>query len=237
MKTNVFSMSLEEQIYIRKSCRNYLDEEIDMDPIQKFIASVKPLNSEISYYYDILTKDEVNLRTRWSAPYYLALYSEKKDNYLENIGFVFEQVTLFMQSIGIGNCWVGLGSVKKKNPNFVILIAFGKSEKMTRELSEFKRKNLDEISDGVDERLAPARLAPSAINSQPWYFKHVDDGFDVYQVKQNILKRKVLKKWNPIDVGIALAHMYVANEKTFEFYKKTDFEKIKGYTYSGSIKI
>ena len=93
------------------------------------------------------------------------------------------------------------------------------------------------ISDMEDERLIPARLAPSAINSQPWYFKHVDDGFDVYQKKQNIVKRQVLKKWNPIDVGIALAHMYVANENTFEFYKKTDFENVKGYTYTGSIKI
>ena len=85
--------------------------------------------------------------------------------------------------------------------------------------------------------MEPARLAPSAINSQPWYFKHTEDGFDVYQIRQNILKRQVLKKWNPIDVGIALAHMYVANEKTFDFKIKTDFEEIKGCTYTGSIKI
>lgn len=230
-------MNLEEQIYVRKSCRKYLDDEIDMDLINNFVSSVKPLNENTNYYYEILTRDEVNLRTRWSAPYYLALFSEKKDGYLENIGFVFQQVSLFMQSMDIGSCWVGLGSIKKKNPEFVILIAFGKSEKMTRNLDEFKRKSLNEISDSVDERLTPARLAPSAVNSQPWYFMHTGDGFDVYQIKPNIVKRQFLKKWNPIDVGIALAHMYVANEKTFEFYKKADFEKIKSYTYIGSIKI
>ena len=142
-----------------------------------------------------------------------------------------------MQSIGIGSCWVGLGSTKKKNPEFIILIAFGKSDDITRDFSKFKRKSLDEISDKADERLTPARLAPSAVNSQPWYFKHNEDGFDVFQVKQNIIKRQFLKKWNPIDVGIALAHMYVANEKTFEFYRKANFEKIKDYTYIGSIKI
>ena len=65
--------------------------------------------------------------------------------------------------------------------------------------------------------MIPAQLAPSAINSQPWYFKHTDDGFDVYQLKQNIFKRQILKKLNSIDVGIVLAHMYVANENTFEF--------------------
>ena len=214
-----------------------MGDEIDMDSIHNFVSHVKPLNDDINYYYEILTRDEVNLRTRWSAPYYLALFSEKKDSYLENIGFVFQQVSLYLQSIGIGSCWVGLGSIKKKNPEFVILIAFGKSEKMTRNLEDFKRKSLDDISDSADERLMPARLAPSAVNSQPWYFKHTDNGFDVYQTKLNIVKRQFLKKWNPIDVGIALAHMYVANEKTFEFYKKADFEKIKGYTYIGSIKI
>lgn len=163
---------------------------------------------------------------------------KKKDNYLENIGFIFQQLALFLQSEGIGNCWGGgMASLKEKNPNFVIAVSFGKSDKMTRELSNFKRKKLSEISDVSDERLIPAQLAPSAINSQPWYFKHTNEGFDVYQAKQNLLKRRVLKKWNPIGIGIALAHMYMANSDSFEFFKKSDFEEIKGYTYSGSIKI
>lgn len=228
-------MSLEEQIYFRKSCRKYIDDAIDMTPIRDFIECAKPLNEDINYRYEILTKSEVNLKTRWSAPYYLALYSEKKDNYLENIGFVFQQASLFMQNIGIGSCWVGLGSVKSKDPDFVILMAFGKSDDITRNISQFKRKNLAQISDYADERLIPAQLAPSAINSQPWYFKHSGGGFDVYQAKQNILKRQFLKKWNPIDVGIALAHMYVANENTFEFKIKRDSDKLNGYNYIGSI--
>lgn len=230
-------MTLEEQIYIRKSCRNYFDEEIDMDVIHDFLSSVKPLNEDIDYSYEILPKNKVNVRTRWSAPYYLALFSEKKDNYLENIGFVFQQLSLYLQSIGIGSCWVGLASLKEKRDDFVIAISFGKSNKMTRELSGFKRKTLLEISDIEDERLVPAQLAPSAINSQPWYFKHASYGFDVYRKKQNILKRQVLKKWNPIDVGIALAHMYVANRDSFEFFKNSNFENIRSYTYTGSIKI
>ena len=230
-------MNLEEQIYVRKSCRNYLDDEIDMSLIHDFMSRVKPLIEGIDYHYEIFTKDEVNIRTRWSAPYYLALYSEKKENYNVNIGFVFQQLSLFMQSMGIGNCWVGLGSLKVKNPEFVILMSFGKSNDMTRDISKFKRKSLAEISDFEDEMLIPAQLAPSAINSQPWYFKHASDGFDVFCKKQNILKRQVLKKWNPIDVGIALAHLYVSNPDTFNFSKKSDVEDIKGYAYVGSIKI
>ena len=230
-------MDLVNQIYVRKSCRKYVEDTVDMGPIHEYIATVNPLNENINYNYKILTKDEINLKTRWSAPYYLALFSEKKENYLENIGFIFQQVSLFLQSIGLGSCWVGLASLKQKNPEFIIAIAFGKSNDLTRDISSFKRKNLSEISDSEDVRLKPAQLAPSAINSQPWFYQHSDDGFDVYQVKHNILKRQVLKKWNPIDMGISLAHMYVANEKTFEFKIKNDFKNIGGYTYTGSIKI
>jgi len=228
-------MNLENQIYVRKSCRNYLDDEIDMNQIHEFIANAKPLVEGIEYSYKILPPEKLNIRTRWSSPYYLALFSEKKEGYLENIGFIFQQVSLYMQSVGIGSCWVGMASLKNKDDDFVIVISFGKSDKMTRERESFKRKDLSKISDREDERLVPAQLAPSAINSQPWYFKHTSEGFDVYQVKQNILKRQVLKRWNPIDMGIALAHLYVSNQDSFEFYKKTDFESIKGYTYTGSI--
>lgn len=229
-------MDLESQIYVRKSCRKYLDDEIDMTPIKEFIPKAKVLNSDIDYSYKILTKDELSIRTRWKAPYYLALYSEKKENYGVNLGFIFQQLSLYMQSIGIGSCWVGMANVKQKDPNFVITIAFGKSDDLTRDLSKFKRRSLSEISDMEDERLIPAQLAPSAVNSQPWYFKHTDDGFDVFKAKHNIVKQKIIGKWNDIDMGIALSHLYVSNPNTFEFEFKNKAD-IKGYTYFGSVKI
>ena len=229
-------MDLSDQIYKRKSCRKYLDDEIDMSAIKEFMDNVKPLDSKINYSYEILTKDELNIRTRWKAPYYLALYSEKKDNYGVNIGFIFQQLSLFLQSLDIGNCWVGMASLKENNPEFVITIAFGKSNDLTRDISQFKRKGLSEISDSEDERLIPAQLAPSAVNSQPWYFKHTDDGFDVYKVRHNIVKRKILGKWNDVDIGIALSHLYVSNPDTFEF-KFENKKDLKGYEYIGSLKI
>ena len=229
-------MDLESQIYVRKSCRKYLDDEIDMTPIKEFIPKAKVLNSDIDYSYKILTKDELSIRTRWKAPYYLALYSEKKENYGVNLGFIFQQLSLYMQSIGIGSCWVGMATVKQKDPNFVITIAFGKSDDLTRDLSKFKRRSLSEISDMEDERLIPAQLAPSAVNSQPWYFKHTDDGFDVFKAKHNIVKQKIIGKWNDIDMGIALSHLYISNPDAFEFEFKNKAD-IKGYTYFGSVKI
>ena len=230
-------MKLEEQIYLRKSCRKYLDEPVNLDLIDEFMSNVKPLNEDIKYRYEFLKQNEVSSKMHFKAPYYLAIYSEIKENYMVNAGLIFQQLCLYLQSQGIGSCWLGLGSPKKKDSEFVILISIGKSDDMTRTLDEFKRNNLSKISDEVDESLIPAQLAPSAMNSQPWYFKHTVDGFDVYQVKQNIIKRQLLKRWNPIDMGIAISHMYIANENTFEFKIKDNFDELKGYTYIGSIKI
>ena len=230
-------MKLEEQIYLRKSCRKYLDEPVNLDLIDEFMSNVKPLNEDIKYRYEFLKQNEVSSKMHFKAPYYLAIYSDIKENYMVNAGFIFQQLCLYLQSQGIGSCWLGLGSPKKKDSEFVILISFGKSDDMTRTLDEFKRNNLSKISDEVDESLIPAQLAPSAMNSQPWYFKHTVDGFDVYQVKQNIIKRQLLKRWNPIDMGIAISHMYISNENTFEFKIKDNFDELKGYTYIGSIKI
>ena len=213
-----------------------MDDEIDMTPIHEFMSNVKPLISEIRYSYKILTKDEVSIKTMWSAPYYLAIYSEKKENYGLNVGFIFQQLSLYMQSLNIGSCWVGMGSVKKKNPEFIILISFGKSNDLKRDISGFKRKSLSKISDAEDEKLKAAQLAPSAINLQPWYFKHTEEGYDVFKVKHNIVKRKIVGKWNDIDIGIALAHLYVSNKDTFKFEFKNKSD-IKGYTYIGSLKI
>lgn len=229
-------MDLSKQIYVRKSCRKYLNDEIDMSAIKEFLDNVKPLNPEINYSYEILTKNKLNIRTRWKSPYYLAIYSEKTDNYGVNVGFIFQQVSLFMQSLDIGSCWVGMASLKENNPKYVITIAFGKSNDMTRKISQFKRKRLSEISDIEDEKLIPAQLAPSAVNSQPWYFKHTNEGFDIYKVKHNIVKRKILGKWNDVDIGIALSHLYLSNPETFEFEFKNR-GNIKGYTYMGSLKI
>ena len=66
-------------------------------------------------------------------------------------------------------------------------MAFGKpAEPLYRELSEFKRKPLAEISEGSDERLEAARLAPSGMNVQNWYFI-AKDGISIYDFKLKLV--------------------------------------------------
>ena len=175
---------------------------------------------------------------------YIAIFSEEKENYYQNVGFIFQQVDLFLQSKGIGSCWIGMGNPKNyenqdKDQKFIIIISLGKPKgNIYREIDQFRRKSLDEISDKADEKLVPAQFAPSASNTQPWYFTHNDDGsYDLYRVKLGRLRNRFYKKWNQIDTGIALAHLYVANKDSFRFYMKDNPKELKGLFYAGSFEI
>jgi nitroreductase len=217
-----------------------LDDTV-FDNIQKFWADdVKPLYDNIKTEYKIIEGNAKGLFAV-KAPHYLTISSEVKDGYLTNVGFMFQQMDLYLQSIGLGSCWLGSAKppVKPEPPlEFVIMIAVGKPQgSIHRNLSEFKRKLLSEISDTADKRLEAARLAPSGINSQPWYF--VSDGsiFHVYCEKHGVIKALIYERMNKIDMGIALAHLYVENKDTFKFFTVENPKQIKGYYYIGSVEI
>ena len=240
-------MNLEDTIYKRQSIRSYDNAPLDnqtLEEISDFIDNAKELNPNIKWSYEILSREKISTMMRWKAPHYIAIFSEEKENYYQNIGFIFQQVDLYLQSREIGTCWIGMGNPKgyenpDKSQKFIILISFGKSnEKIYRELDDFKRKELEEISDKFDERLVPAQLAPSAANGQPWYFTHNDDGgYDLYRTKLGVIRNRFMGKWSKIDTGIALAHLYVANGDSFRFYRKDNPKELKGYVYDGSFEI
>ena len=110
---------------------------------------------------------------------------------------------------------------------FVIMLAFGhpKGDRLRHDLKGFKRKSMEQITDKPDSRLEPARLAPSAVNSQPWYFTHEGDAIHLF----------CSKKGSRLDVGIALAHLFVANEESFHFFKTENVPEMTGYGYIGSL--
>ena len=241
------AMNLEEMIYKRQSCRKFKSESLSdevFDKIDDFYKNTPHLFEDIKIDYKILNANNIKTMHKWGAPHFIALYSEQKDNYLENIGFVFQQICLFMQSIGIASCWIKMASIRDKNivdidPSlkFVILIAIGKADgELYRQSSKADRKKLAEISDFKDEKLKPAQLAPSSINSQPWYFTHDEDYLNVYRKNPNFLKKKFLEPLNKIDMGICLAHMYIANRESFSFEILKN-NGLDGYRYLGSIKI
>lgn len=232
-------MTLNEMIYHRKSCRSFTNVPVDAAMLENIKAfPMRPLYPEMKVHWDIVPRNQVKCICPWTTPQLIAIYSEEADGWLENVGFLFQQMDLYLQSLGLGVCWLGMGRMNPKSTTvvegmkFVILLAFGhpKGNQLRYDLKGFKRKTLEQIADWLDPRLEPARLAPSAVNSQPWYFAHEGDNIHAYRIPNDRLNHM-----NQIDMGIALAHLYVANGETFRFFKAENAPQVPGYNYIGSV--
>ena len=227
-------MTLNEMICHRKSCRSFTGIPVDAATIENIKAfPMKPLYPEIRVHWDIVPRNQVKCICPWTTPQLITIYSEEADGYLENIGFLFQQMDLYLQTLGLGVCWLGMGRMNPKTTRmvegmkFVIMLAFGhpKGDQLRHDLKSFKRKPMEQITDKPDARLEPARLAPSAVNSQPWFFAHEGEAIHVW----------CSKKGSRLDAGIALAHLYVSNEGSFHFFKADHLTDLPGYTYMGSV--
>lgn len=245
---------LYKTIFKRKSIRNYDLTPLDQNTLKEIsnhLQSLTPLYDDIEVELKIISGDDVNRRMMKKAPHYIAVFSEvKKEGSLTNVGFMLQQMDLFLSASGIGSCWQGIPKPTREilgssNLEFIILIAFGKpTEPIHRSsISEFKRKSLQEITNikGEDELVEAARLAPSATNYQPWFFTGDESIIHSYSIKPNFVRGLLGGKFIHIDVGIALYHLKLAIEY---FGKKTEFvidksasdNSIKGYEYVTSLR-
>ncbi|MGO8987594.1 MAG: nitroreductase family protein [bacterium] len=224
--------NLYETIFKRKSIRAYDLTPLDghtLAGIMAHTSALKPLYDDIKIEMKLLSQKDVKGLFLAKAPHYLAVFSEPKDGYLTNAGFMLQQMDLFFSASGIGSCWQGMPKPTKEIVNrskleFVILLAFGKpKERLHREsVSEFQRKPLREITDikGADELLEPARLAPSAMNRQQWFFTGDASAIHAYRVKSSFLTAFMFDRMSKISMGIAICHVWIAAK---HFGKEVEF--------------
>jgi len=241
-----------EAIFKRKSIRKYDMTPLPADTIsmvKQFASTVKPLDTAIKYEFLYLVTEDVKNLLPIKAPHYICLYSEKKENYLMNAGFLLQQIDLFLSVSNLASCWLGMAKPTKQVPEqqngleFVIMLAFGNSSEPIHRVdtTEFTRKSISVISkiDGADELLEPVRLAPSASNSQPWFFSGNSNEIEVSREKLNLLKAPLYGKMNQIDIGIALFHLWLSLDhqgKVASF----DFQKApasSGYEFMAKVKV
>lgn len=241
-------MELYQTIFKRKSIRNFdmntLDESVIKD-IEEYIKTIKPYKEDIKVETYILNDEkQIAGMFKVKAPHYIAITSEVKNDYLVNVGYILEQLVLYLTSKEIGTCWLGgskpIEKLDEANPlDFVVMVAFGKAkEPLYREnISEFKRKDITEISNLTksDDIMEAVRLSPSAVNKQSWYFDVNENSIEVYQ-KQVM---KLTEKMTKIDMGIAISHLYIAamsKGKNLQYIKEENKQK-KGYEYIVTCKI
>ncbi len=253
----MFDHKLYTQITKRKSTRNYdvsrnryLNEHLDLSEINEFIKNLKPLDDSIKVDFKIVSGKVVNKHFMKEAPFYVAAFSEKKEHYLENIGFMLEQLDLYFSLRGIGSCWQGFPKPTKKLLNssdldFVIFFVFGRTTENVYRFhkDQFKRKSVDEITDivGMDSIFNLVRLAPSSINSQPWYFTGNYDSINVFCKQKNRFNILNKESSNRIDIGIVLLFLVLNIEEESKKYnivfdEGTD-EKVDGYYYVCTVNI
>ncbi len=225
-------MNLYEAIFARKSVRKYqmnpLREEF-MQRLHFFLDHLQPLHPEIGV--DFLIVDNTQKKTgvkgkfRISAPYYLLLSSELKKGYLENAGYLMQQITLYLTAKGIGNCYQGclkpdLALRSKMKFDYCLAIAFGESpENVTRESTKAKRLEekqvvvyKEEAPENICKIVKAARWSPSAYNEQPWRLVVYQNRIHVF-CKKGFFKEQILSDMKRIDIGCMLANVTQAAEE------------------------
>lgn len=253
MEVQVSKKELYQAIFKRKSIRKYQQQNLSeqsLEAIKKFLEESKVLDPEIDFEFKIVNADQVKSLIPIKAPHYLQFFSENSGDYLLNAGFILQQLDLYLAVMNLGCCWFGMAKPKKEiiaksDFEYVITLAFGNAaENNHRDSSEdFKRKPLSEIKTGNlhYDLLEAARLAPSATNGQPWYFKAEAAKIHLFQKEANFIKKFFYKKINRIDMGISLAHLWLAaEEKGYQFklkkYSETPAE-VDNYKYLGTVEL
>ncbi|MCR5607444.1 MAG: nitroreductase [Lachnospiraceae bacterium] len=217
MDSNLYNM-----IFKRVSFHNFNgtgNEKITDEEIENIKAAwnnFTPLYDDIKTCIKIVKGEETSCKA--GEEYCVLIYSEKKNGYLQNVGYIGEQLDLYLAKNNTGSCWYGLGKTEEKNLNdmeFVIMFAIRKvsdESKYRKNLEKIKRKSQEDIWKGESIKGVTdiVRLAPSAVNTQPWIVEN-DGTLNVYRNKKNgligLISAKVSSYFNIIDIGIFLCYL------------------------------
>ena len=237
-------MNLSLMIPRRRSVRAYKAEAIApavLDDLRAFMAGLVPLIPGAKVEGRIIPTSHGNFMQKWKTPHFIAIFSDGSDDALLNVGFMYQQLDLYAQSLGLGTCWVGLGSLTNDEPvpegmKLAVMMAIGIPDGVPeRTPADFRRKAMQELADQPDDRLEALRLAPSATNSQPWFVTHDGDTLHIWREELGLIKQRTLGRMNKIDIGIGLCHLYAENPQTFRFWREENPPRLAGQIYMGSI--
>ena len=222
-----------QEIFKRKSFHFFIGgektTEDDVNAISEFIKTVEPLYPDIKTEIKIVPEKETTCHR--GADYCILFYSEHKGDYLRNIGYIGEQIDLFLASLNIGALWFGIGKTKEKEIDgleYVIMIAFKRmpEKSFRKDMFKSKRKPIGEIWSGEQMDIANiVRFTPSACNTQPWFVENKEDTLLIYRYKKpgkrGIMPVDKVMFYNKIDIGIFLYMLETClNEKGIEYQRE-----------------
>lgn len=167
------------------------------------------------------------------APAFLAFVGrEDTSNMEEKIGYGGEAVILEATALELGSCWVSgtfksekvmaeldlkeeekvyaispLGYSEEKHTisERILKTAIGSRNRMDFEKLILNKNNLQELPEWIKTAVEAARLAPSAVNRQPWRFKIGEKSITI----ELDSKKGDKKRSKRLDCGIAMLHLEV----------------------------
>lgn len=216
----MFVEALYEMFFKRKSFRRFNGalgiSQDELKGIENKINDLRPLAPDIRIAYKIVPREETTCKR---GEYCLLIYSEEKEHYLLNIGYMFEQLDLYLASRNIGACWYGMGKTKEPaldDMKFIIMIAIGKGSEseFRKDYTKAKRKETDFIWKGDFKDIIGnvVKYAPSACNTQPWRVICESNILQIYQETEvkSIMPKDKVPFYNAIDMGIFLCFLEIA---------------------------
>jgi nitroreductase len=168
-----------------------------------------------------------------NAPAFLAFIGNVENPYVnEQAGYTGEGVILEATALGLNNCWVGNAFSSKKAGTLVemndderliavsplgyavksqsfkdkVMTGFGRTHKRLPAKNLISGLSYEKSPKWVKDAIEAARLAPSAVNRQPWGFDIEEDAITVY------IRSKGTDTGIPfrLDCGIAMLHLEIA---------------------------
>ena len=165
-------------IYKRKSFHRYGEPDgkkitpEELDEIREMWYKFTPLFEGIKTKIKIVPGEQTSCNR--GEEYCILIYSEKKPGYLQNIGYIGEQLDLWLTGRGIGPLWFGVGRTKERKYEgleYVIMMAIRKIDDDSKfrkpgDLASFVRVPAEEFWEGpvIEGVTEVVRLTPTACN-------------------------------------------------------------------------
>ena len=179
-------MDTVKMIRERHSVRSYLDKKVPAETVALLQAEIDRVNAESGLHIQFMEDatgvfDKLLARfIGWKyVPSYLALVGPDTPELEEKCGWYGEHLVLYLQSLGLNTCWVGMfraSAVKAEvapGEKMVITIALGYGEnqgKVRKSKSVEEVTDVKELPDWFRTGVECALLAPTAVNQQKFRF-------------------------------------------------------------------
>ena len=236
--------NIEALVRERRSVRTYDEKPLSEQDLQKLCETMhnveNPYGLKVEFKLLDSKKQKLSCPVVVGTDLYVGAKMKTSPHLNEAVGYSFESLVLFAQSIGVGTVWIGgtmdrpaferameldadevmpcvspLGYPAKKMSVREALMRKGVQANERAAFGEvffdgsFNKPLTAEAAGRLAQPLEMVRLAPSAVNKQPWRVVLKDNAAHFYLKRSRGFSGSVLDM-QKIDMGIALCHFDLA---------------------------